>query len=285
MKKLFALCLVFSLLLVGCRRTNDTHASINKTTVKKAKRKTATKKKTTTKKSTSTKKSTKKKTVKKKTVAKKSTNANYYICIDAGHQAKGNNSLEPVGPGSSTKKPKVSSGTSGVATKKSEAQLNLEVALKLQKELVKRGYKVLMIRTTQNVDISNAQRAIKANNAKVDATIRLHADGSTNRNMHGFSILQPGYNNRYMNKQIITKSRQLSACVNKAFASATNAKNNGLSTRNDMTGFNWSKVPVTLVEMGFMSNAKEDRLLSTQSYQNKMVQGIANGLDNYFKKV
>ncbi|HAH75549.1 MAG TPA: N-acetylmuramoyl-L-alanine amidase [Kandleria vitulina] len=231
------------------------------------------------------KKSTKKKTVKKKTVAKKSTNANYYICIDAGHQAKGNNSLEPVGPGSSTKKPKVSSGTSGVATKKSEAQLNLEVALKLQKELIKRGYKVLMIRTTQNVNISNAQRAIKANNAKVDATVRLHADGSTNSNMHGFSILQPGYNNRYMNKQIITKSRFLSSSINKAFAAATNAKNNGLSTRNDMTGFNWSKVPVTLVEMGFMSNPSEDRLLSTQSYQNKMVQGIANGLDNYFKKV
>ncbi|WP_051551201.1 N-acetylmuramoyl-L-alanine amidase family protein [Kandleria vitulina] len=284
MKKLFALCLVFSLLLIGCRRTNGTPVSFKKTTVKKAKKKATNKKKT-------TKKNTKKATVKKKTakkkknVIKKTNNANYYICIDAGHQAKGNNALEPVGPGSSTKKPKVSSGTSGVATKKSEAQLNLEVALKLQKELVKRGYKVLMIRTTQNVNISNAQRAIKANNAKVDATIRLHADGSTNRNMHGFSILQPGYNNRYMNKQIITKSRQLSACVNKAFASATNAKNNGLSTRNDMTGFNWSKVPVTLVEMGFMSNAKEDRLLSTQSYQNKMVQGIANGLDNYFKKV
>ena len=52
-----------------------------------------------------------------------------------------------------------------------------------------------------------------------------------------------------------------------------------------MTGFNWSKVPVTLVEMGFMSNVNEDRLLSQTGYQNKMVQGIANGLDNYFKKV
>ena len=267
MKKLFAFFLIFSLLVVGCRRSNHTTVLAKKISVKKAKKK------------------KKKKTVKKKKVTKKKTSKQYYICIDAGHQAKGNNGLEPVGPGSSTKKPKVSSGTSGVVTKKSEAQLNLEVALKLQKELMKRGYKVLMIRTSQNVNISNAQRAIKANNAKVDATVRLHADGSTNRSMRGFSVLQPGNDNRYMSKQVITKSRQLSSCINKAFALATQAKNNGLSTRNDMTGINWSKVPVTLVEMGFMSNVNEDRLLSQTGYQNKMVQGIANGLDNYFKKV
>ncbi|MGM9933770.1 MAG: N-acetylmuramoyl-L-alanine amidase, partial [Clostridium sp.] len=46
----------------------------------------------------------------------------------------------------------------------------------------------------------------------------------------------------------------------------------------DMTGFNWSKVPVILVEMGFMSNPEEDKLLSDEGYQNKLAQGLCNGI-------
>jgi len=59
-------------------------------------------------------------------------NSGELICIDPGHQLKGNPGLEEVAPGSSTKKPKVSSGTRGVATKKYEYQLTLEVGLKLR---------------------------------------------------------------------------------------------------------------------------------------------------------
>ena len=51
-----------------------------------------------------------------------------------------------------------------------------------------------------------------------------------------------------------------------------------------MTGFNWSKVPVILVEMGFMSNPGEDRLMETEDYQTKMVNGIVNGLERYFSE-
>ena len=85
------------------------------------------------------------------------------IAIDAGHQARGNFAMEPVGPGSSTRKAKVAGGATGVASHVPEYKLTLAVSKKLQKELKARGYKVYMIRTKNNVNISNKKRAQLAN--------------------------------------------------------------------------------------------------------------------------
>ena len=60
-------------------------------------------------------------------------------------------------------------------------------------------------------------------------------------------------------------------------------KVNGIFERDDLTGFNWSKVPVVLVEMGFMSNYNEDEMMSNKDYQKKMMQSIADGVEEYFK--
>ena len=54
--------------------------------------------------------------------------------------------------------------------------------------------------------------------------------------------------------------------------------NRGVIERSDLTGFNWSKVPVVLIEMGFLSNPEEDNLLNSDSYQDKLAQGLCNGI-------
>ena len=103
---------------------------------------------------------------------------NNKVCIDPGHRAKGNIGLEEIAPGSSTKKIKVADGTAGVVTKKPEYQLTLEVGLKLRDRLKSKGYPVFMIRETNNVNISNKERALMTNKAGCAVYIRLHADGS-----------------------------------------------------------------------------------------------------------
>ena len=201
------------------------------------------------------------------------------IGIDPGHQARGDSSTEPVGPGSSTMKAKVAGGTSGVSTKKPEYQLTLEIGLALKKELKSRGYKVVMTRETNDINISNAERAIKLNKS-CDAAIRLHADGGAS-SARGASVLYPTTANPYV-AYLSADSKRLSEAVIGAYCSATGISNRGLSQRDDLTGTNWSTIPVTLLEMGFMTNSSDDNYMSSSDGQRAMVDGIANGIDAYF---
>ncbi|MDD3183722.1 MAG: N-acetylmuramoyl-L-alanine amidase [Anaerostipes sp.] len=204
------------------------------------------------------------------------------VAIDAGHQAKGNSKKEPIGPGAKKKKAKVTSGTQGIATKVSESKLNLAIAKKLKKKLEKRGYGVYMIRTKQKVNISNKQRALKANKSGASIYIRLHADAAGS-SIKGASALYPSKKNKYV-KKLSAKSKKLSKCVLNSYCKKTKFKNRGLYKRDDLTGTNWSKIPVTLIEMGFMTNRKEDKKMQKSSYQDKMATGIADGVNQYFGK-
>ncbi len=204
------------------------------------------------------------------------------VCIDPGHQAKANGGQEPIGPGASTTKSKVTGGTTGVATGITEYQLTLDISLMLQKELESRGYKVVMTRTSNDVDISNSERAAVANDVKADAFIRIHANGGGASNQGALTMCQTA-DNPY-NGNLHSQSFALSQAILNHLCSTTGCKNLGVSQVDNMSGINWAKVPVTIVEMGFMSNAEEDRKMADPSYRQKMVLGIADGIDEYLKK-
>ena len=204
------------------------------------------------------------------------------IVIDAGHQSKGNYEKEPVGPGATEMKAKVSSGTEGVVTKLEEYKLNLLVAKKLQQILEDRGYETVMIRTTHNVNISNAERAQIANDLDADAFIRIHANGSDNPKTNGILTVCQTKKNPY-NSHLYKESYRLSEMVLEEMVDATQAKKLYVWETDTMSGINWCQVPVTIVEMGFMSNEEEDKKMAKDSYQDKLALGIANGIDRYFE--
>ncbi|SDB06947.1 N-acetylmuramoyl-L-alanine amidase family protein [Eubacterium oxidoreducens] len=205
----------------------------------------------------------------------------YLIAIDAGHQRYANLALEPVGPGSSTKKAKVTGGTTGVATGLTEYNLNLQISKKLKTILTNRGYEVYLIRTSNNVNISNAKRAKKANKSGADIFLRIHANGSSNSSTTGAQTICMTSHNPY-NANLYSASYKLSKSILSAYTSKTGIRSEGVQTRDDLTGTNWSKIPVTLIELGYMSNPSEDKKMANSSFQKKMAKGIADGIDQYF---
>ena len=205
------------------------------------------------------------------------------IAIDAGHQLKGNSKKEPDGPGSSVMKAKVSSGTVGVSTGLAEYKLNLTVSLKLKEELVRRGYDVYMVREIHDVDLSNSERAEMANKSGADIFVRIHANSINDSKVRGTLTMCMSRKNPY-NSNLYEKSQKLSQEIVDGMSEKTGFKNRGIMETDTMSGINWCKIPVTIVEMGFMSNPEEDRLMAIEEYQDKIVLGIADGIDAYYKE-
>ena len=207
----------------------------------------------------------------------------HIIGIDPGHQGPNvdMSDLEPLGPGSTEMKAKASTGTQGAFTGLPEYQLNLDISLKLKNILETRGYEVVLTRTDNDTAISNKERAEYVAEQGAEIYVRIHANGAESSSASGALTISPSSSNPYVS-QLYKESSQLSQCILDSYCQATGFSNLGVSYYDNMTGINWSSVPVTIVEMGFMTNEQDDRRMSDPDFQDTMARGIADGIDNYF---
>jgi N-acetylmuramoyl-L-alanine amidase len=199
------------------------------------------------------------------------------ICLDPGHgtpPATGQQ-LEPIGPGSKELKVKDGGGAPG------EAAVALAIAKRARRLLVARGYRVAMTRTGTTIRLGNGNgniaRARFCNRRHAALMVRIHADGSSDRSLHGVSTLVPAWH-RGWTDDIYRPSLRAGRAMEKAVVRATGAADHGIVQRSDLTGFNWADVPVVLVEAGFLSNPTEQRRLKTGAYQQRVARGLTRGV-------
>jgi N-acetylmuramoyl-L-alanine amidase len=199
------------------------------------------------------------------------------VCLDPGHgtpPAVGRQ-LEPVGPGSRTLKIKDGGGAAG------EAAVALAIARRARRLLLGRGYRVAMTRTGPTIHLGdgngNIARARFCNRRHAALMVRIHADGSTVRSLHGVSTLVPAWH-RGWTDDIFARSLRAGRALQKAVVRSTGAADRGVVQRGDLTGFNWANVPAVLLETGFLTNPTESRRLKTDAYQQRVALGIARGV-------
>lgn len=198
------------------------------------------------------------------------------IVIDPGHGGSSNLEKEKQSPDSSVMKIKDGGGCRGVISNVSEATVNLQVSIKLKLLLESKGFNVVMTRIDDSRSIGNIERAEIGNKNNASLVIRIHCDSADNSSVSGATMLVPGkvgYAKDISDISMIYGKKILNTLI-----SSVGMKNRGITVSQDMTGFNWSKVPVVLIEMGFMSNPSEDKLLVSDSYQDKLAQSLCNGI-------
>lgn len=199
------------------------------------------------------------------------------IVIDPGHASATSLEKERQAPNSNIMKIKEPGGAQGINTKTPEYLVNMGVSVRLKKLLEEKGYKVIMTKTENKQMLGNIARAQVGNKAKADLVIRIHADSNNDSSVKGASMLVPEDNK---NTNAIYKiSKRYGEIVFNNLIHSIGMKNRGVVERNDLTGFNWSVVPVILVEMGFQSNVEEDKRLANVDYQYKLAKALSEGID------
>ena len=177
------------------------------------------------------------------------------IVIDPGHGGKDPGAVSP-------------SGTR-------EKDINISVSQKLNEGLKDKGYTTVMTRD-DDIFVGLYERPNIANNNQADIFISIHANAHSNKDIDGIQVL---YNPE--GKDI--ESYPLAELIMDELIKGTGAKDRGIIKRPRLVVLNKTSMPAVLIEVGFLTNSDEEKLITDESYQDKIVNSIITAIDKYFE--
>ena len=178
---------------------------------------------------------------------------NLTIAIDAGHGG-------------------ANTGASGKMTKILEKEYTLKFANELNKRLKRKGYNVIMTRTS-DVDISMIDRALMLRASDPDLLLSLHLNSSANATVRGTSTYYRYIGFRPLTESILQRMLAL-----------------GLSNFGNVGAFNFAlsgptEYPNCLVEIAFLSNEEDEKLIADPKFQKRVAKQIQKGVKDWLKKL
>jgi len=205
-----------------------------------------------------------------------------HVCIDPGHQRTPDPRPEPVWPGAAESKPRCAPGARGLLSGTPEHEVTLDVSLLLAARLRARGATVTLTRERADVSISNVERALLAGEVGADLALRIHCDGvrSAARPLgflwRGCMTCVPSP--AHLGEALCRESLRAAERLHPALVRATGFRDRGIVERSDLSGFNWSPVPVVLLELGYLTNPREERRLLDGDRQERIAAELSAAL-------
>lgn len=201
------------------------------------------------------------------------------VCVDPGHQEKTKEETVRLAPNFSKTASTTVGMAKGTATNRRESIVVLEIGLMLRNALLEEGATVVMTREVQETFVGMLERADIPNNAGADFVLRLHCNSRDDNSVQGLHIYCP-YQSSYA-RDVANEDtyRNMGFTLLHAMQKTTGQTKGKCNLTNTYVGNNWSKMPSFLVEMGYMSNHKEDLLMSASpEYRQKLVDGMVEGI-------
>ena len=170
-----------------------------------------------------------------------------------------------------------------------EAQINLKIALKLQKLLEQNGCTVILTRHDENSiydEGSDTIREKKVSDLKNRVKIGNESGADIFVSIHLNKIEQTQYSGwQTFYKKGCEDSKNLATIIQKNLNASIETKNERTPAMlNTVYIMKNIQIPITIVECGFLSNPEEEKLLQTEEYQEKLAWGIYNGIIEYFNE-
>lgn len=157
----------------------------------------------------------------------------------------------------------------------SEKAVNLSIALEVQKRLQEMGYQVILTRDSDQALTLN-RRVRAAKRAHADIYVSIHQNSSELSRVNGIELY-------YSSAHAGDDSRRLSEMIHGSAIQNTGAKARSIFEWEEFYVIREAAMPACLIETGFLTNSAERSRLKTSDYQEKIADGIAAGIDQYFR--